>query len=149
MSRIDHYFWVWVLATGRPLRFQARDHVLFAGMGVFMFSTNYALFLYATNWITTGVLAVVFSLNTIINPVNAAIFHSERISRSLLTGAAIGISGIGLIFWPEISAVEADAYTWFGLGISIVAAYLFSLGNMCPSWRSVVAWPFAPRMRGA
>jgi drug/metabolite transporter (DMT)-like permease len=50
------------------LRFALRDHVAFLGLGIALFCTNFALFYYGAKWIPSGLLAVIFSLASVINP---------------------------------------------------------------------------------
>lgn len=119
---------VWVWLSRRRARFSLRLHVRFAAMGLLMFSTNFALFMVAAQWVTTGLLAVVFSLVTILNPINAAIFLRQPLVPRVLVAAAIGVAGIGLIFWPEIEHAGSEVAT--GLVLAIVGAVCFSLGNI-------------------
>ncbi len=99
-------------------------------MGALMFSTNFALFMFAATWITSGLLAVVFSLVTVLNPMNAAIFLGERLEGRVLAGAGIGVAGIALIFWPEIARAEAGTQILLGLALAVSGAMCFSLGNI-------------------
>ena len=45
---------------GEQLRFPLRDHLWLALLGVTLFCTNFVLFYYAAQWITSGLLSVVF-----------------------------------------------------------------------------------------
>lgn len=120
----------WVLVSRRHFGLPIRLHPRLAAMGVLMFSTNFALFYPATQWITTGVLAVVFSLVTVLNPINAAIFLGEPLDRRVLIGAATGICGVALIFWPEIAGAEFGVDAVKGLALAVCGATSFSLGNI-------------------
>lgn len=123
----------WVLLSGRQVRFAARLHIRFALMGALMFSTNFALFYVAAQWLTSGLLAVVFSLVTVLNPLNAAIVLRDRLEPRVLIGALIGVTGIALIFWPEVSRPETGPSALLGLGLAGLGAMCFSLGNMVAS----------------
>lgn len=123
----------WVLLTRRNWRFPLWLHARFALMGVLMFSLNFVLFYGAAQWLTSGLLAVVFSLVTILNPLNAAILLRDRIEPRVLIGAAFGIGGIALIFWPEVSAAENGRLILMGLGLAVSGALSFSLGNIVAS----------------
>ncbi len=118
--------WVWL--SGRAMRFPLRLHARLALMGVLMFSTNFLLFLTATQWVTTGLLAVVFSLVTVLNPINAALLLGTPLESRVLLGAGAGVTGIALIFWPEIAGAGSDVVT--GLALAIIGAMCFSLGNI-------------------
>src|SRR4051812_22540533 len=58
--------WLWAAARGERLRYRAADHLRFAATGAFMFSCNLLLFLYAALYLPSGLLAVVFSLVSIL-----------------------------------------------------------------------------------
>lgn len=120
----------WVVLSGRRVRFPARLHIRFALMGALMFSTNFALFYVAAQWLTSGLLAVVFSLVTVLNPISAALFLKERIEPRVLLGALIGISGIALIFGPEVVRPQTGLAALAGLACAAAGTLCFSLGNI-------------------
>ncbi len=120
----------WVLVSGRQVRFPARLHIRFALMGALMFSTNFALFYVAAQWLTSGLLAVVFSLVTVLNPISAAVFLKERIEPRVLLGAVIGICGIALIFGPEVIRPQTGMAALAGLACAAAGTLCFSLGNI-------------------
>lgn len=122
------FAWVWL--SRRRARFAASLHLRFAALGVFMFSSNFILFYYAAQYVTSGLLAVVFSLVTVLNPINAAIFLNQRIERSALMGALIGIAGIALIYWPETSRPGTGVEAVYGLAAACAGTLAFSLGNI-------------------
>jgi drug/metabolite transporter (DMT)-like permease len=118
------------LATGRSLRFAPRHHVFIAAQGLFLFCLNYWLFYYATFKLTTGVVAVVFSLVMLMNIMNGAILFGTRVEPKVLAAAALGLIGLVLIFWSDLAALDFTSGPMIGLGLSIVATYSVSLGNM-------------------
>ena len=44
----------WAKISGQTMRFQLRDHLRFAGLGAFLFSTNFTLFYYGAMHIPSG-----------------------------------------------------------------------------------------------
>lgn len=118
------------LATGRRLRFAPRHHIYIAAQGFFLFSLNYWLFYNATFHLTTGVIAVVFSLILLMNIVNGALLFGTRVEPKVLGAAVLGLVGIVLVFRRELLALDLTSGRIIGLGISIVATYSASLGNM-------------------
>ncbi|MCT8970369.1 DMT family transporter [Microbaculum marinisediminis] len=123
----------WVVLSGRRIRFPAALHPRLMLMGALMFSMNFALFYLAAQWLTSGLLAVVFSVVTILNPINAAIVLRDRLEPRVLVGALIGVTGIALIFWPEVNRPETGNTALFGLAAAGAGAMCFSLGNMVAS----------------
>src|SRR3954454_6554196 len=73
--------WLWARLRGVPMAYGAADHWRFAASGAFMFSLNLMLFLYAALYLPSGLLAVVFSLVSIVNLVFGALFRADRGAR--------------------------------------------------------------------
>ncbi len=115
----------WCRWRGIPLRFSRQDHLGMAGLGLFLFSSNYAIFYYATGYVTSGLIAVVFSTIVIMNIVNGALLLGNRVSARTVYGAVVGIAGITLVFLPEIDGLDP-----FGLLLCLLGTLLASFGNM-------------------
>lgn len=118
------------LATGRSLRFAPRHHAFIAAQGLFLFSLNYWLYYHATFELTTGVVAIVFSLVMLMNILNGAILFGTRVEPKVLGAAALGLVGLVLVFRSELTALDLTSGPMIGLGLSILATYSVSLGNM-------------------
>jgi drug/metabolite transporter (DMT)-like permease len=118
------------LATGRRLRFGPRDHLHMALQGLTLFSLNYFLFYVAALHLTSGLMAVAFSTITVMNILNGALFFGHRVDRRVMLAALSGLAGLGLIFWPEVAGFEFSHEALLGLGLSLLATYSASLGNM-------------------
>ncbi len=122
------------LITRRSLRYSARQHGFIALLGLFLFSTNYLIFYWATELLTSGIVALMFSTVIMMNIINGALFMRMKVSTRVIAGAALGIAGIAAIFWAEVSAVENTAGTWRGLWMCIIATYLASIGNIVSAY---------------
>jgi drug/metabolite transporter (DMT)-like permease len=118
------------LLTRRSLRYTPRQHGFIALQGLFLFSTNYLIFYWATELLTSGIVALMFSTVILMNIVNGAIFIGTRVSLRVIVGAGFGIAGIAAIFWSELSLVENNADTWRGLWMCLVATWFASVGNI-------------------
>jgi len=118
------------LLTRRSLRFPPRAHGHIALQGLFLFCANYILFYLAALHLPTGLLAVVFTIILPMNVVNGALFLGAPVDRRVLFGGSIGLAGMSLLFWPEISAFEASSGALLGLGLGVAATLSASLGNM-------------------
>jgi len=119
-----------VLYTGRRMRFGVRNHVRFAIAGATMFSLNYMLFYYAAAYIVSGFLALIFSMASIFNLLNAWIIRGERPQLSLFFGAVLGVTGLSAIFLPSLDSTTLGSDPLTGVLLSVVATYSFSLGNI-------------------
>lgn len=120
----------WALATRQRMVFPLRDHFLFAAMGFFLFSTNFLFFYYGGLELTAGLLAVVFSLASIINFLIGIIFFGQRPDARRLGGAVLGAMGIGFLFWPEIGGTAFDQDALIGLGLCVMGTLFFCTGNV-------------------
>ncbi|MGB1157747.1 MAG: EamA family transporter, partial [Alphaproteobacteria bacterium] len=63
--------------TRRRLALPLWGHGVAMALGVFLFSTNFALFYYASQWLASGLLAVVFASASLLNLFyGAAVFRT-------------------------------------------------------------------------
>jgi len=116
-------------ATGRDLRFNRGHHLVFFGLGFFLFSSNYYLTYLSTELIPSGLVAIIFSLLTIMNIINSSVFLKKKISKDVIIGAVVGVAGIMMVFLPEVENMHFGDTAFVGLGLALGAAYLASLGN--------------------
>jgi drug/metabolite transporter (DMT)-like permease len=117
-------------SRGERLVFRPADHRYFLGLGAAIFSTNFALFYYAGGYIASGLLSIVFSLAAIGNVALGNLIFGTRVERRVLIGAACGVIGVALMFYPELGGVRLDAGALIGLALSIGGTVCFCLGNM-------------------
>lgn len=115
---------------GKIQKTQAIDHVFFALHGALLFSLNFICFYYASHYIVSGLIAIIFSLATIWNTLNGYIFYREKPKPIMIWGALFGISGLTLIFWRDIVNIDLGGNVLWGVGLSVLGVYFFSLGNM-------------------
>ncbi len=122
--------WAWALARGERMRWPAADHMRFAVLGLLLFSGNFTLFYYGAATIPSGLLAVVFSLASIINLGLGWLVLRQRIERPVAIGGVLGLAGIGLMFWPQIAGAGFDARSALGLALCAGGTTFFCCGNM-------------------
>ena len=118
------------LLTRRNLKYSPRQHGFIALQGLFLFSSNYLVFYWATSLLTSGIVALMFSTVILMNIVNAALFMGSRVRPRVVIGAGFGIAGIAAIFWAEVSDVGDNADTWRGLWMCLLATWFASIGNI-------------------
>jgi drug/metabolite transporter (DMT)-like permease len=122
--------WGWVLATRHPVRFAAADHLRFAAVGCCLFSFNFISFYYGGITVPSGLLSVVFSLASVFNLVLGFAIFRQRVELRVALGGAIGVAGIGLLFWPEITGAGFNTSALWGLGLCVLGTLFFCSGNM-------------------
>lgn len=135
---------LYCLVTKKRLRFSLRQHGFIALQGSFLFCLNYVLIYYGTAYISSGLVAVVFSTLAIWNIFNGAVFLKRRVQPLVLLGALVGLVGIALVFAHEFiiaqSSVRPDAI-WTGLILVLLAAYSASLGNIISARNQAAGLP--------
>ena len=118
------------LAARRPMRFSIRDHALMALQGLFLFSTNYVLIYLGTQHLTSGLVAVLFSTVVVMNILLGALFFGAAVRGRVVLGAAIGLPGIALVFWPELAAFDLSRDGTLGLVLTLAGTLSASLGML-------------------
>ena len=116
--------------AGARIRFPLRDHLIFAALGLFLYSTNFNLFYNAGQFVVSGMLAVIFSLASITNILLGALFLGEPLRLRVWLGALLGLAGVTLMFWPEMSGGDLGSGPLVGLALGFLGCLSFSTGNM-------------------
>ncbi len=116
-----------------PLRFPVRDHLRFIAAAVTMFSTNFLCFYYGGLYLKSGLMAVVFSLASIVNLILGSLILRQPMEMRVALGGLIGFSGIGLLFWPEIMGAGYNRQAIIGFGFCAVGTLCFCTGNVISS----------------
>jgi len=122
--------WGWVLASGKPVRFSGTDHLRFLAVGCCLFSFNFLSFYYGGLSVPSGLLSVVFSLASVFNLVLAFVIFRQKVELRVALGGVIGVVGIGLLFWPEITGAGFNLSALWGLGLCVMGTLFFCSGNM-------------------
>src|ERR1700722_8784890 len=117
-------------ARRRRLIFRARDHLWSAVQGMLMFGLNYVGVYLAEQDLTSGLVAVVFSIVVSMNAVGMRVFYGRPIRATTIVAALIGVAGVALVFWPEIRDLSSSAIQLRGLEVALAATAIASLGNM-------------------
>jgi len=122
--------WAGLALTGRLRRVRLAQHGWFALLGISLFGLNFVLIYGATQHVTSGVVAVLFTMATVYNAFNQWIFLGRRPDARVLAGALCGIGGIGLLFGAEFIHLDAGGGTAFGILLALGGTFVFSLGNL-------------------
>ncbi|BEV73529.1 MULTISPECIES: DMT family transporter [unclassified Paludibacterium] len=106
---------------------------LVLAQGVLLFCCNFLCFYNATRWIPSGLVAVVFSMATLWNALNARIFFKQRIAPQVVLGGAIGLTGITVLSWEQLAGASFSWSSLLGLGLALLGTLCFSFGNLLSS----------------
>lgn len=113
-----------------PLRFSAVDHVWMALQGLLLFCVNYVLVYLAEQYLTSGLVAVVFSLLAVGNILGLRLFFAQAIDRLGLLGVTLGLAGILLLFWSDLRGFSPANGRSVGLLLAAASTAIATLGNM-------------------
>lgn len=123
-------FFAWCRWRGHSLSFSPRVHGYFMLLGMLLFGFNFVGAYEAQNYIPSALNAIVFSSIMWMNILNARLFLGTPITRPIIIGALLGIAGILVLFWPEVSRLSLSDAVLRGAAISFWGALMASLGNI-------------------
>ena len=118
--------------TRKRLNFLLRDHRFMALQGFTLFGLSYCGSYFATGYMTSGLVAVVFSTILMWNIFNLRIFMGQPVAWRAFWGGFLGLSGICIVFWQVLATFTATRGL-IGLLIALAGAYLASIGNVVGS----------------
>ena len=120
----------WAALLRLPLRFAPRDHLFLALQGLLIFSTNFFLMYLAAQYLTTGLIAVVFSTASAMTLIFNALLQRRPPAPRVLLGALLGVVGIAVIFGPELGGLAFTGDAGLGLLLTVAGTMSFSLGGI-------------------
>ena len=115
---------------GSKTQYSPKTHLLFFLLGSSLFCWNYVLFYFAASTgLTTGLIALIFSTIISMNIANNALIFKEYPKLTTVIGAVIGLFGITLVFYEDLSDFK-ETNLLSSIVLCLIATYLASLGNM-------------------
>lgn len=120
----------WCRLRRLSLRFKKCDLAFIALQGLCLFSLSYLLFYIAQKELTSGLAAVVFSTMVILNIINGRLFLGKPMEMRVLVGGLLGLCGLCLLFWSELTISDFSFAEISNLLLAFVATYIASLGNI-------------------
>ncbi len=120
----------WLIAVKGRVRFPLKDHLRFLVLGATMFSFNFVSAYYAGYYLNGGLLAIIFSLTAVINPIYAALLGRGGLNVRVVAGAIMGVIGVALLFGPKLAAADAQPEMIVGVLLMLLSTFIFCTGNM-------------------
>jgi drug/metabolite transporter (DMT)-like permease len=121
---------IWTHARRLRPRFPLRVHFQLALMGILMFSANFVCIYFAEQHLTTGLVAIIFATSLLVNVAFARLFFHRRVAPTVLVGGAAGLTGIVMVFWPNLTSFSLTSGAGQGIVLSLAGTLLFCLGNV-------------------
>ncbi len=132
-------------ARQMPLRIGRAGHMLAVGFGLPQFFLNFNFVYAAEQYITSGVVAVVFALLLVPNSALSWLFLKHRITPRFVIGSTIAIAGVSLLFVHEVRATPAaPGSVLIGIGLTILGVLSASASNIMQATERLRARPIIP-----
>jgi drug/metabolite transporter (DMT)-like permease len=120
----------WCAFTRCSLRFKRREHAFIALQGALLFGLNYVGVYWAEQYATSGLVAVLFSTIVFMNPIGARLAFGTPLAARMLFAAALGVTGVALLFLPELAQARAGGDAALGIVFGLGATVIASSGNL-------------------
>jgi len=98
--------------------------------GVLLFSLNYFFIYWGTNFVTSGLVAILFSTVSVFVIFNGYFFFKKPIIVNVLIGSLIGIIGLVFIFQMEFAKNINPRELIKGIILILIGTYFASLGML-------------------
>ena len=97
-----------------PLAYSLADHGALALQGVFLYGVSYVCVYHAERFVPSGLVAVGYSASPLLAGIGAALLFGAALSRRFVLGGVLGVSGVVVIFWTEITRASGGERADFG-----------------------------------
>jgi drug/metabolite transporter (DMT)-like permease len=134
----------WCVATGRSLRFSARNHVYLVGLGVLMMGFNYIWIYEAERHLTSGLVAVLFATLVFMSPVAMRLAFGTPLHVSTFVAATFGVTGVALLFLPELRQAQQGGVVAYGIALKLAATASCAAGNLIAVRNHRAGFPTLP-----
>ena len=122
--------WLYCLYSGRLMRFGILDHGFMLLQGASLFCFNYLLIYICELTLISGLVALIFSTIVVMNMMNGSFFLKNRFEFHMGLGACIGLIGMVLVFWPEISDFKTGSENLIAVALALLGTFSASVGNI-------------------
>ena len=93
---------IYARAIGGPVGLNRQGHLFALLSGIPQFCFNFNAVYFAEQFVTSGLVAVVYALLIVPNSILAWLFLRHRISGRFLLGSCVAILGVGLLFLQDL-----------------------------------------------
>lgn len=137
----------WALIRGDNWRFDARGWAFAGALGAFQFCGNFNFVYRAEEFITSGLVAIVFAMLLIPNALLGRVFLKQKLGRQLIVGSSVAMAGIALLFTHE-ARVDPNGPTRVltGIGFTLCGVLAASTANVMQGTKTARAYPMAPML---
>lgn len=123
------------LITGKNMKFSLREHFLITLLGLSLFGINYWFVYEAETMLTSGVVAVIFSLIIFFNIFFNAIFLKGKVKPDVIVAAVLGVGGTALLFKNELDTFSLNNKDSIVFLLCLGGLISASLGNILSAYK--------------
>jgi len=116
------------------LKFSLKSHFYILLQGLSLFSINYWLVYFAELNLTSGLVAIVFSLMIFLNIFFNSILLRAAIRKEVLIGGILGFTGTLIVFKNEFRTFSLSDKNFYALILCLISVVLASLGNITSAY---------------
>jgi drug/metabolite transporter (DMT)-like permease len=118
---------------GVGLRYSRADHAALALQGVFLYGVSYVCVYHAERFVPSGLVAVGYSASPLLAGVGAALLFGTALGQRFVVGGVLGLAGVALIFWPEITRPNSGERAATGAIFTVLSVLLSAVGSLTAS----------------
>ncbi|HEV7575569.1 MAG TPA: EamA family transporter [Caldimonas sp.] len=118
---------------GVPLVYPLADHAALALQGVFLYGVSYVCVYQAERFVPSGLVAVGYSAAPLLAGIGAALLFGTALGRRFVVGGLLGLCGVALIFWPEITRSGGGDRAALGALLTVASVLLSAVGSLAAS----------------
>jgi drug/metabolite transporter (DMT)-like permease len=120
----------WCALRGLPLSVPRSSLPFLAILGLFQFVMNFNFVYRSELYIPSGIPAVAFALLMVPNAILAGLFLGRAVSRRLMLGSVLGITGVFMLFAQQLDLAGDRAATLTGLALVVAGVLSASVANV-------------------
>lgn len=136
----------YLAATGRRIRFSARQLSHFAAVGILLLMGGNLTLAYAELIVPTGLAALLVSCTPLwFLVLDSLLLGNHHISRRGKIGLALGIAGVIVLIWPDLQHSNALGHRelWWSLALQF-GSFSWAFGSvLSKKWQTAAADPFS------
>lgn len=120
----------WCALRKEGVSLAPKQHAAALGVGLFTFAIDYAFVYWAEERVNSAVVAVIFAALAFVNLIVFRIAFAQRAPVSAWFGAALGIAGVALLSWGELTQANLAPRTLVGFAMVFAGVICAALGNI-------------------
>lgn len=122
---------LWLAIRNEPLQLPLNLHRWTAASGICAYGISYVLTYVAEQSISSGLVAIAFTLMVFLTPALTRIAYGTPITRLTWLGGSLGITGVVMCFLPDVMNSKVSAAFVWGMAAMVIAALVSSIGAVC------------------